>query len=405
MTPEKKVEIASSQLSMMQPFFGRFLLDMNIDRHDPIGTFATDGQRILYAGQFVDKLTIKEVKGCLVHEVLHIVFKHHLRLKHRDPQKANIAMDYVVDPIVLDTKDVNLPSGPGLEQHHDRQYDGHTWEHVYEIIPDPPKQPSDTQGGSQGDQEGSVQGDRGGSGNPEDQPAQGIGGVMEPKNEDGSKMTEAEKELAGQEIDQKTIVAAEAAKSRGNMPAGLKGYITSLREPQVDWETALRRFFRGDKPEDFTMENIDRGMYEMADILEPTIELKGIGHQIIAMDVSGSVSDSEIEHFLAEINRITEDLCPSKVTLIQCDAKIQSIEEYDEGEVIDHIKVRGRGGTLVQPVFEYVNENIFDAERLIYLTDMGIGDWGEPPEYPVMWVATTTDRAPYGETIPIKITR
>lgn len=386
LTPDKKISTACSAITITQPFFGAFVLRTNIreatdEESKKITTMATDGREIIWNRKFVDGLSVPEVVGVLVHEVLHIVFKHMLRRSGRDPAKWNTACDYVIDPIVL-SMGLKLPTGPDLEHHHDTQYDGKSAEQVYALLPDEP--PSGKGYGS------------------------GIGGVTDMKNEDGSSMSQSEADTAEMEIDQLTIIAAESAKHRGDLPGGLAEHVKKLREPKVDWQSVLRRFVGGDFPEGYNTRRPNRPMYHLFDMIEPTIEKTGVGHIVLAIDTSGSVSNDELAQFLGEMNSISEEMQPELITVIHCDAAIQKVQEFERGELIDgsNIKFKGRGGTAVQPVFKYVEKNIEKLDRLIYFTDMEIGDWGRAPDYPVLWVSTSRNaKGPYGETTYVQVGR
>lgn len=61
----------------------------------------------------------------------------------------------------------------------------------------------------------------------------------------------------------------------------------------------------------------------------------------------------------------------------------------------------GGGGTDFRPVFAYLEEQAIMPQSLIFLTDLCGQFPEEGPNYPVIWAATTTAQAPFGETIPM----
>jgi predicted metal-dependent peptidase len=98
---------------------------------------------------------------------------------------------------------------------------------------------------------------------------------------------------------------------------------------------------------------------------------------------------------LAEVDRL-RSVTDCRLTLLQCDAAIQAVEEYEgfEGARTPgaSVRVRGRGGTDFRPVFAWVAERwaagVMRPDGLIYLTD-GFGRFPDPaPAYPVLWVVT-----------------
>jgi predicted metal-dependent peptidase len=61
----------------------------------------------------------------------------------------------------------------------------------------------------------------------------------------------------------------------------------------------------------------------------------------------------------------------------------------------------GGGGTDFAPVFEYVEQQGLAPQALVFLTDL-YGPFPErEPHYPVIWVSTSSQVAPFGETIPV----
>lgn len=401
MTPQEKINKACGLISIKHPFFACFLVRMNVIEEPRCPTMMTDGRTIWWGPAFVERCTVEEVQGVLVHEIFHIVFKHHLRRNEREPRKWNIACDYVIDPMVL-SSNFKLPNWPGLEQHHDKQYDGKSAEQVYELIPDPPPQ----QGGKgQGDPNGQGDdGQAGGSGEPFEQD-QGLGGVCDMKNEDGSDMSQSEKDFESTNVEQMTIIAADAAKKQGKLPGGIEGYVNSLRESQVPWQDVLRRFVGGEHPDDYSFRRPHRGQYHLNRMWEPSIEKNGVGHIVIAIDTSGSMSNRELEHALAECNAVSEEFMPEMITVIYADSKVQKVEEYEAGNVIERLNIKGRGGTRVRPAIDYAEENIPRVDRFIYITDMEFSDYGQPPYFPVLWVGTTDARPEYGDFARLRVDR
>ena len=98
---------------------------------------------------------------------------------------------------------------------------------------------------------------------------------------------------------------------------------------------------------------------------------------------------------------------PCRLTMIQCDASIQEIREFesmDGTEIPELLSIKGRGGTAFGPVFDWVAANVQGANLpvLIYATD-GYGSfWKGKPEWPVIWLLTDEDVAvPHGQTVRV----
>lgn len=80
----------------------------------------------------------------------------------------------------------------------------------------------------------------------------------------------------------------------------------------------------------------------------------------------------------------------TQVTIIECDAVIQRI--YDYNGKLENITVKGRGGTDFEPVFKYLFENRNKFNNLIYLTD---GECNAPQTQvmkPILWVHSSKSK-------------
>lgn len=106
---------------------------------------------------------------------------------------------------------------------------------------------------------------------------------------------------------------------------------------------------------------------------------------LIAVDVSGSVTDRSLQFFFSVINRLFK-YGVEKLDVLQFDAKIQGeIEPLKKARKT--VKVMGRGGTSFQPAADYYCEHP-EYDGLIYFTD----GYAPPPTFntkrpiDVLWV-------------------
>ena len=81
------------EIVLSEPFFACLLLELTRSYDDSIKTMATDGVRLIISPEFVSKLDDTEIRGVLVHEVLHNALGHPWRKGDRDHGKSNRAMD------------------------------------------------------------------------------------------------------------------------------------------------------------------------------------------------------------------------------------------------------------------------------------------------------------------------
>lgn len=378
-----KVRLMLDKLSKGWGFYASILYQMPMVVKNDISTMATDGTSIFYNEEFTDALTEPQLDGVKVHEALHRVLKHHLRMGKRDHQLWNIACDYAINPIIL-ASDLVLPDGALV----DARFKDMSAEKIYDILQSESKDKPQDGNGNSGN----------GSGQPQ---AQAWGNVDAPQgmSEDQVKQQEAT-------IDAQTMMAVSSIKNRGEIPSSIKDIIKAMERSQIDWVDVLRRFVGGDQPQDYSYRRPNRRQWYLNEVITPTSNMVGCGHVVVAIDTSGSVSNKELSYFLGELNEITKKCGADSVTVIQCDADIQDVKRYEKGEDIEKFSVVGRGGTCVMPVFNYIDKENIKVDNFIYFTDMGIFDYPKSDVgYPILWVSSDIrgKDAPIGQTTYLKV--
>ena len=380
MKAELKIAQSKTHLFLHQPFFGSCAAGLNFVETDKVPTMATDGRSILWNRNFVDGLDQKTVEGVIAHEVLHVVFKHMLRMNKRKHKKWNICTDIAINDILVESG-FSIPED-GLfstTKPEWNKYKGWMAEKIYADMPED----CEEIGG--------------------DFPT--WGGVLPMEGEDGGDMSEAETQQVEAEMDIRVTMAADAAKSVGKLPSAIDQLVQVMRRSQVDWRDVLSRFIGGDQPDDYTWRRPQRNAWFNQGIYMPSIDRMGAGDIIILGDSSRSVTDEEWSHFLGEINVISDEHKPNSVTVITFDTKVQTVKRYEQGEVIEKVALAGRGGTRVTPAFNYVEEHQLPCDNMVVLTDLEISDFPDKPDYPVLWVSTDigSDKAPWGEVAVLKM--
>lgn len=367
--PIKVLSRAKTQLMLHHPFFGSLAMSLPFVEDTSIDTMCTDGKQIRYSPDFVLAHTPEQITGVVAHEVMHVTNRHPLREGNRDHRLWNIATDYAINPIIVEAG-LKLPDGGLL----DPQFKGMSAEKIYTLL----------QSG-----EGEIPEGDGWS----------FGEIESPSNDDGSAMSDSEMDQLETEINVKVLSAHANAKMRGKVPAGIEGLIEEMSTPQVDWRDKLRVFVGGDQPDDFTWAKPNK-KFMPHDIYLPTVEHFGAGDIVIGCDTSASVSDDDLKVFLGEINGMAQDMQPRSITVIGCDAKVQSVDYYGQGEDVQSINSKGRGGTEVTPVFDYIEQHGLPCDSFIYFSDMYVYDFPKTaPDYPVLWVSTGATDAPWGEVV------
>jgi len=425
MNAQDKISKAVVQIALKYPFWATFLYTMPRvpTRHPKIDTACTDGKTVYYNPDFIDTLTLSETEGLLVHEMGHVFLGHPWRMKGKHNATANKAGDYVINDMM---KKANIPLPPNPL--HDEAFSGKATEEVYKIIYVEPEEESEGGGGGGsggGDSPGEGQGD--GSPNPDDSgdgdgdgdgpntdnyggDPGGSGGFMEPLNEDGSQLSDSQREEALNEVKIKARQAAEAAKKVGKLPGDLEELIEDYLHPESDWLEVLSRFTGAVARNDFSMAHPNR-RFAAGDIYMPSLHSETFGRVIFAVDNSGSVSEQEVRQMFSEIMGALEcyDDDP-ELTVVQCDTRVNGVDRYRAG---DEVKVRGGGGTSYAPVMDWLRQNMYTEDEppvaCIYHTDGYCNDFGEDPGIPVLWALSGDhvparqfeQKIPFGEVVVV----
>jgi predicted metal-dependent peptidase len=358
----EKISKAKARLVTKHPFFASILLSTNIVEDASLNppTMATNGSTIWFHPQAVQEWSLDEVMGVLCHEALHIAMLHPFRRGHRAPTKANKAMDYSIN-CIIEEAGLTLPKNRLRAP----SFDGKSFEEIYTMLPD---------------EDGSGQGQGGdGAGDQFDNVIDAPG-------------TEAERQQAEAEAHVKIKQAANQAKAQGKLPASLAKLIDEVLEPKVDWRAELRRYMTMILKTDQSWQRGQRRFLAQGLYL-PAFHTPGMGHVVVGIDTSGSIVDRAGE-FLDEVRAICEECKPNRLTVIQCDAKVSDVRDYEIGEPIS-CEIKGGGGTDLRHIYSAIED---DPAVMVLLSD-GQTPWlAVPPEFPHITV-TTSDLCPYGDNI------
>jgi predicted metal-dependent peptidase len=128
-----------------------------------------------------------------------------------------------------------------------------------------------------------------------------------------------------------------------------------------------------------------------------------MGEVVIQVDVSGSISKLELDHYNGHLQRIVSQCNPSRVHVLYVDTAVAKHEVFEQGEEVALTFYCG-GGTDMEEGFNYIAKEGIKPEVFVCLTD-GYTDFNEAnaPDYPVVWCISSDIRAPYGDNIPFTL--
>lgn len=452
MTAQQRFTEAKAALLLNQPFFASLMLDMMTVKMGKFPeifggrtpTMATNGLTIWIDEDFITTLTINEAVFVLCHEIGHAMWQHMSRAKmYSDmgfdgkpfvPLLWNVAGDYVINDMLVKSKIGKMPKIGLLDEKYEYT---ELVDDIYRKILEDNQCPScggsgekseddgdgesgagdeEGSGGSDGGEEESDAGDEGGDG----KGGCGDGGTTPCPDCCGSGIggghgdtldTHVNEIVEGKpsEAQWKRAVASakDAAKAMGQMPAHLERFVDSLLEAKVPWTDMLQKALTKTVGKDTTNWNRPhrRRLYTQG-VVMPTYSGFGAGHIVFCVDTSGSMSDDELSQALGECDRILADCNPKRVTLIGCDARVETvIELFDGDRLSENIpRIGGGGGTSFIPPFDWCEENGIVPDTLVYFTDTGGTFPTDAPGFPVIWVCSQDwVEPPFGEIIHLEV--
>lgn len=382
MNAADKLTKAIAGLIIDQPFFAS--LALRLIRRPVVGghvhgqavdTMATDGKHLYYDEAFVEALSLDECKGVVAHEVMHNAAAHHTRRGQREPKRWNVAGDYAINEILLNSR-FTLPK----VALHNPAYKDMSSEEIYNLLPE-------GTGGGEGD--GNDPG--------------GCGGVMDAPSESGNSQA-SEAEMRQAEEDWKIAVkqAHQTAKMQGKLPAGLDRIISDLVEPKASWREILQHFVNTAARNDYSWAKLNK-RYLARGISVPSLYSHTLGKIVIAVDTSGSIDVPMLSEFASEISSILQEY-DCEVIVMYCDTQMypENIETFNQWDLPLEMCPRGGGGTDFRPPFDYLAEIGEQPTCIIYFTDGECSSFPDEPNYPVLWALNGRMRDfPFGTTINI----
>lgn len=380
-----------SRLVLSQPWFASLALRLVVKEDEGIPTAAVDGVTLFYNPVWFASLDARYQEGVLGHEVMHCALLHMTRRGSRDAETWNMAGDHVIN-LELKKAGFVLPADCLA----DERFKGMASEQVYAVLQHEKGKKGKGGGKGQGAGAGSYVDPLGGV---KDAPPASAGDKGKGQGKGQGNPTPGDLE-AGWKI--ATAQASMVAQKAGNLPGGADRAARKERETREDWRSVMQRYLVLPGDVSWTTPNrrlISRGMYL------PGPKVDRVGNVVIAVDTSGSISNSLLSSFAAEVTGILNCFgWPAKVTVIYCDAEVQKVEEVTEGEV--KLEAYGGGGTACLPVFAKVAEDNEPPQVLFYLTDLYIPDYSavKVPAYPVVWVAPSWSSGyvpPFGEVVKV----
>ena len=370
---EMRLSKAKAIMIIESPFLASIVCSLPLTLDDSLNppTLATNGKWIKAHPAWVARHTDPQLVWALGHEVMHCVFRHMLHRGPRNPVLWNIAGDYVINQLLETDPATKAGRPPNVLFDLDiYTRGGGTTEGVYNLLFD----------------------------EAEKFMASGQWDACEDLPGDAAEQAEAEAEWKV-----KVSQAAASAKAAGKMGEAMERFVDASLEAVVDWKSVLRDFCLRRTRTDRSYARPSR-RHLHAGLYLPGSDGVGMGDVMVAVDLSGSISQQDISEFNAEMQAIKEDGAPENIHVVYFHHEVTGHDVFGRDEDLE-FRGKGSGGTAFSPIFKFADENDIEPVCCVVLTDLCCSDFGPRPDYPVLWVSNLSQEAPWGTVIDMRQTK
>ena len=422
---EDKLVAARTRLILDKPFLGALVLRLPLQIANPAWcpTTGTDARKFYYNPEYVQELRTDEAQFVLAHEALHCALSHFARRQHRVKHRWDLACDYAINPILLAD---GLKPPPGMIMM--KEYVGMNAEEIYPLLDD--NDMTETLDQHLYDKENDpAEGGRDTSDNPldnrdkqeeppppkdsksENTPQQGEGSKgsgQQPEFDEQSQggapppppLSQQEAEELSVQWQQRLAGAAQQAQQAGKLSGIMKRLVEELLQPRLPWRTLLAHYMTAVARDDYSYTRPSSRRGNPA--IFPTLKSHQI-NAVVALDVSGSVNDKELQDCLSEINAIKGQV-RAAMTLLACDSEIvegfpRRFEPWEEATLPQAMP--GGGSTDFRPVFTWTQQQDQQPDLLVYFTDAQGFFPATPPNFPVIWLVKGKSPVPWGTRVQL----
>lgn len=341
----------------------------------------TGNMKVEFSPKILDRIADDMLAEYMKIEMFRILLKHPYQRQPSFAAKALLTMAsnvtiadvYKVPPAVkkqMSGAELKLPGGLCFEEYYNLL--------LQNTAPNSGKsgdEPQKTDSGSgRGDKSGQGEGGRDGDDS-------GASNSQEHRDSQISELWE-ENEEACCSINE-FIEVATASNNWGSVAGKLQGLIKASLKVDMDYRKMLSLFKTSVISSRRRLTRMRPNRRSGFDAMGSRYELST--NLLIAVDVSGSVTDRSLQFFFSVINRLFK-YGVEKLDVLQFDAQIQGeIEPLKKARKT--VKIMGRGGTSFQPAADYYCEHP-EYDGLIYFTD----GYASPPVFntkrpiDVLWV-------------------
>lgn len=379
-----KIMVEKLRLMSTNRFFASILLHFKIEENNSISTMGVNSLGLIsYNSDFVLTLNDTDLKFVLCHELMHVILNHLARVPEealKDSNKAylwNYASDLVVNDILLNKEkmaftkpkeDYLMPDDEGnflfkKDHSEDKKIKINVRDKTAEVIyyellklfksekinssltldEHTLGKPSDSDSGSD-------------------------------KNGNNNKPF-TEEEIKDMERKWSSIVASANMEDVSNQRSSSSGWVERLLKnflkPQLNWRSLLRRYIKETIPYDSSYKKPRKRTYSTG-IYYPIIYCKP-SLITAAIDISGSISQEDMQKFITEIYGIARAYSNLKIRILFWSTIVDDKNDkiYQVSNLKDVLNERPKStyGTFIGCVEDYISSHDMKESSVIYLTD------------------------------------
>ena len=382
-------EIGRMRMDLLHasPFYGTLLLHIPVRPDESVPTACTNGRVIRYNPGFMSSLKPEERRFVLMHELIHVLLRHPSRCRGGNPFLQNVAADMVVNNIcstISRSRDfrtgfrmVMPPQGispsPG----------GLSMEELYaRLVDDQLKKGEDLRKGSAA--EIWIRKDYGkdGKGDREKVLIPAPGAISTDRNSralGSADLEEDPRSPAEQKLAEKELRRLIQASLKGDPGAGISSFVPRevrifAQSRPLPWKRLLRDFLDEVRDDDASYATPERKYIHM-DLIIPGHGLteEQVREMWVFVDSSGSISPEEIGKFLSELYHLIRDM-RCVLHIAYWDTSVTDVyRNIDTVAKLRECRPNHSGGTNINCVYQWIEENKIKPDVMVILTDGWFG--------------------------------
>lgn len=301
-------------------FFSTLVLSLKTVWDDTQPTAYTDGKVIGWNPDFYLSLDRDGRVFVLVHEALHVVWKHLVRGVGLVNKIWQAACDYAINGTLVD-HGFKMPSS-GLYDSRFRNMDAKA---IYDILIKENFQP----------------------------PPGMWDDLREPAGDPAMHEVEVKSILL-----RAVTVTKMSGQGNGCIPGNIEIMLQAMLDPKLPWTTILYRWLHARIRTGYNYSRPNKRYFP--DTYLPSRNSKGMKKLVVFMDVSSSVLDFQFTHMASELTGVIKRFKP-EITLITFNTGITGIHKIKTVGDLKRIDFTGRGGTCCECIFDWIETNQPDA--------------------------------------------